>query len=102
MLENLCAIALYKKYTSDDEPRLYYYNKNVEVDFYIPEEGMAIQASYSLDDAETKNREVGALVALHKLHPLKKAIIITYDEEETVVVNDLNIEVVPCWKWLLR
>ena len=101
LLENLCAISLYKKYAGDDEPRLYYYNKNIEVDFYIPEDGMAIQASYSLDDAETKKREVGALVAMHKLHPLKKAMIITYDEEEVIIVNDLRIEVIPCWKWLL-
>ncbi|MBQ3152056.1 MAG: ATP-binding protein [Bacteroidaceae bacterium] len=101
LLENLCAIALYKKYTSDDEPRLYYYNKNVEVDFYIPEEEMAIQASYTLCDEETRKREVGALVALHKLHQLKKAVIVTYDEEDTLVINGLNIEVVPIWKWLL-
>ena len=101
LLENLCAIALYKKYTSDDEPRLYYYNKNVEVDFYIPEKDIAIQASYSLDDEDTKRREIGALVALHKLHPLKKAIIITYDEEDVITSNDLTIELIPIWKWLL-
>lgn len=101
LLENLCAIALYKKYTSDDEPRLYYYYKNVEVDFYIPEEDIAIQASYSLDDEDTKKREIGALVALHKLHPLKKAIIITYDEEDVITSNDLTIELIPIWKWLL-
>lgn len=101
LLENLCAIALYKKYTSDDEPRLYYYNKNVEIDFYIPEEDIAIQASYSLDDEDTKKREIGSLVALHKLHPLKKAIIITYDEEDVITSNDLTIELIPIWKWLL-
>jgi predicted AAA+ superfamily ATPase len=101
LLENLCAIALYKKYASDDEPRLYYYNKNVEVDFYIPEEEMAIQASYTLCDEETRKREVGALVALHKLHQLKKAVIVTYDEEDTLVINGLKIEVIPIWKWLL-
>jgi predicted AAA+ superfamily ATPase len=40
-------------------------------------------------------------VALHKLHPLKKAIIITYDEEDVITSNDLTIEVIPIWKWLL-
>lgn len=62
---------------------------------------MAIQASYSLSNEETQKREIGALAALHKLHPLKKAVIITYDEEDTIVINDLNIEVIPIWKWLL-
>ncbi len=102
LLENLCAITLQKKYNSDSGlPKLYYYNQNVEVDFYLPEEGVAIQASYSLTDAETREREVDALAALHKVHPLKKAVIITYDEEETFEQGNLTIEVIPIWKWLL-
>lgn len=101
LLENLCAITLYKKYNTDSESaRLYYYNRGVEVDFYVPEEGLAIQASYTLADASTRKREVDALAALHKLHPLKQALIITYDEEETIQQGDLNVKAIPIWKWL--
>ena len=101
LLENLCAITLHKKYnTIPENPRLYYYNHNIEVDFYVPEEGLAIQASYTLTDADTRKREVDALLALHKIHPLKQALIITYDEEETIEEGGLTIEVVPIWKWL--
>lgn len=100
LLENLCAITLYKKYNTHTEtPMLYYYNQNVEVDFFVPEEGLAIQASYTLTDAGTRKREVDALVALHKLYPLKKAVIITYDEEESIQEGGLAIEVLPMWKW---
>lgn len=100
LLENLVAITLNKKYNHDAEmPHLYYYNRNIEVDFYVPEEGLAIQVSYTLEDADTRKRETSALVALHQLHPLRKAVIITYDEEETIEAEGLQIEVIPIWKW---
>lgn len=103
LLENLCAITLYKQYNkTESAPQLYYYNKNVEVDFYIPDDAIAIQASYSIQNTETKVREVSALIALNKLYPLKRAIIITYDEEEIIEESNLTIEVIPIWKWLLR
>ena len=102
LLENLCAITLHKRYATDDASRLYYYNKNIEVDFYIPEEAMAIQVSYSLEDPETRKREINALSLLHKAFPLKKALVITYDEEGIMETNGLTIEIVPVWKWLLQ
>lgn len=102
LLENLCAITLHKKYnTSSETPQLYYYNQNVEVDFYIPEASLGIQASYTLADMDTRKREVDALIALNKQHPLQKAMIITYDEEEIIQEGGLTIEVVAIWKWLL-
>lgn len=79
---------------------LYYYNRNIEVDFFVPEENLAIQVSYSIEDADTRKREISALVALNKICPLKEAFIITYDEEETIETNNLRIEVKPVWKWL--
>jgi len=102
LLENLCAINLYKKYNGNaEEPRLYYYNRNIEVDFYVPDEALAIQASYSIQDEETRRREVKALVELNKLSPLQRACIITYDQEEKIETGNLSIEVIPVWKWLL-
>lgn len=102
LLENLCAIHLQKRYnTDDDAPRLFYYNRNVEVDFFVPDESLAIQVSYSIQDSETYKREINALVALNTLAPLKKTYIITYDEEETIEASGLTIEVIPIWKWLL-
>lgn len=102
LLENLCAINLLKRYPSDDEPRVFYYSKNIEVDFYVPEDGLAIQASYNINDTTTREREVSALVSLNATYPLKKAVIITKDQEETIVSGDLTIEVLPVWKWLLK
>lgn len=105
LLENICAIQLFRQYGAIDdnsvEPRFFYYYNNVEVDFYVPDEAYAVQVSYSLANQSTKKREVNALVALNKLRPLRKAQIVTFDEEETIEAEGLHIGVVPVWKWLL-
>ncbi len=101
LLENLVAIALKKRYGALDEDNLYYYNKSVEVDFFVPNEKLAIQVSYSLLDYETREREVGALQKLSKAIDLDRMLIITMDEEETIPIGEASIEVIPIWKWLL-
>ena len=98
LLENLCAITLYKKYGSG----LYYFNKGIEVDFFVPEEGLGIQASYRMSDEATQKREMKALAALHSFKPLRQAIIITYEDEGTMEYNGLEIELKPVWKWVLE
>lgn len=101
LLENLCAIHLLKKYSNADEPQLFFYNRNIEVDFYIPDEKLAIQASFDMSETETWEREISALVALHKVFPLQRAQIVTRDTELQTEHAGLSIEVIPIWKWLL-
>ena len=99
LLENVCAVHLYRKY----ENNLYFYNKNIEVDFFVPDEAYAVQASYSINDEETRKREVDGLKKLHNFSPLKRMVIVTFDEEETIKFDDgSSIEVIPAWKWLLE
>ena len=102
LLENLCAIHLLKRYSNTDEPRLFYFSRNIEVDFYVPEAGLAVQASYDIYDDETRQCEVSALVSLHKVFPLQRAVIVTRDQEEQMTEGSLTIEVIPIWKWLLE
>ncbi|MBP5525712.1 MAG: ATP-binding protein [Paludibacteraceae bacterium] len=101
-LENVVALTLMRRYGIDD--RVYFYNYNVEVDFVIPEKEMAIQVCYTLGDegSDTFNRETKSLVTLAKRFPYKKLLIVTYNEENTIYVNDTEIEVVPLWKWMLE
>jgi hypothetical protein len=90
---------LFRKY----EDKLYYYNKNIEVDFYIAEEAYAIQASYSIGNEETLKREIDGLKKLHSFQPLKRMVIVTFDEEDTIMLDDGRvIEVIPAWKWLME
>ena len=98
LLENLVAIQLRRLYGDE----VYYYNSNVEVDFYLPESQLAIQACYSLSDVETYNREVNGLLQLAKYIEIKKMLIITKDEERVTSENGVDIEVIPIWKWLLH
>jgi Predicted ATPase (AAA+ superfamily) len=50
LLENIVAIELKKRYGDG----LYYYNRSVEVDFFIPDTNRAIQVSYSIANEVTK------------------------------------------------
>lgn len=102
LLENLCAIHLMKKYGNTDEPHLFYYSRNIEVDFYVPESGLAVQSSFDINDEETRRREVSALISLHKAFSLQRAVIVTRDHEEQISEGGITIEVIPVWKWLLE
>ena len=100
LLENLVAINLIRQFGKEDA--VFFYNKGVEVDFYIPEEQWAIQVSYSIKDLETKERETDALIKLSKVLPCRRLLIITFDEESVLQIdNHSRIEVIPVWKWLL-
>lgn len=96
LLENIVAIRLFKQYGD----ALYYYNKNVEVDFVVPDAGLAVQVSYSLRDEQTRSREVNALVSLSRFMNIGTALIISKDQEETIEQEEVTIKVVPVWKWL--
>lgn len=98
LLENMVAIKLKQQYGDN----LYFYNKNIEVDFFIPSERKAIQASYSIADDSTKLREVKALLKLSEAYSLNKLEIVTWDEENTIEENGMTIQIIPIWKWLLR
>lgn len=103
LLENLVALQLFRKYGHDmDNERVFFYNNNFEVDFYIPEDELAIQACYSLRDEETLNREIDALKKLPKRIECRRRIILTFDEETTFTDQHGTIEVIPCWKWMLE
>lgn len=97
LLENLCAINLYKRYGKG----VYYFNRNIEVDFYVPDEKLAIQASFRMSEEATVEREIKALVALHGLYETQRNLIITYEDEEIMERDGIKIEIIPVWKWLL-
>ena len=103
LMENLVALQLFRIYGHDqDNERVYFYNSNVEVDFYVPEDELAIQVSYSISrDIDTREREVGALQKLPKALACKRRIILTYDEQQIIEDEYGKIEVIPCWKWML-
>ena len=59
-----------------------------------------MQVCYSLQDIETRKREINALLKMSKQIEVKRWIIITKDEEDNLSEQGINIEVIPSWKWL--
>ena len=99
-LENLVAIELIRRYGTEN---VYFFENNVEIDFYVPSEKLAIQVSMQvLDNIDTKERETRAFVKLNNFIPDSKCILITNSEEATLNCDGIEIDVVPVWKWLLE
>ena len=77
LLENMVALSLFRKYGHDDDnERVFFYHSNVEVDFYVPEDELAVQVSYSIADPDTLHRETDALGKLPQVYPCRRRIII--------------------------
>ena len=104
LLENAVALELFRKYGHDtDNERVFFYNNNVEVDFYVPEDELAIQVSYSVNGNEyTMKREVEALQKLPAIEACKQRLIITFDERDTIEDKYGKIEIIPYWEWVLK
>ena len=99
LLENIVAVTLRRKYGDGS----YFWNsKNAEVDFVVPEEGLAVQVSYSMADADTFKRETDGLIKLSSVQPVKRMIVVTMDEERIAEKEGFQIELIPLWKWLLE
>lgn len=100
LLENLVASTLVRKYGIENV--FFYEDKNSELDFYIPDQSLAIQVSYSIHDESTKQREISSLVQFSKYRKSKRNIILIYDKEEALIEEGVEIQVLPVYKWLLE
>ncbi len=79
-------------------------NNRAEVDIVI-KEGLdireVIQVCYHIENPETYNREIKGLLATKKqLHP-ERYTIISNDTKRTDIVDDIKVDIIPLWKWLL-
>lgn len=101
LLENEVAVAMLDAFGEG----LHYLKspKNgIDVDFYVPEQGLAVQVAYSLSDS-AKPREVGNLVKLANISDSALRLLIVTKEEERVIEEDgKRIEIKPAWKFLLQ
>lgn len=100
LLENLVAIHLKRKY---GEVRFLKSQRHgIDVDFYIPETGLAIQVAYRLS-TEAREREISALTRLARHFPsAKNFVVVTMDEQDSLDLEGLHIPVIPVGKFLLE
>ena len=98
-LENAVFLELKRNYRE----LFYYRDSHSECDFIINEMNaitQAIQVTYDMSDEDTKHREVKGLVAACKKFKLNKGVIVTYDTEDEIIQDEINISLVPFYKWV--
>ena len=99
LLENLVFIELKRR----EKEIFYYYEKN-ECDFVIRKGNKiteAIQVCYELN-GNNKERELSGLVEAMNKFNLKEGLILTYDQDDELIINNKIIKVIPIWKWILE
>lgn len=101
LLENEIAVALFDRFGGG----LHYIRSaktGIDVDFYIPEVGLAVQVAYSIAGGARK-REIDNLMRLARVDDAtERLVIVTKEEEESIEHDGMRIEVMPAWKFLLK
>lgn len=87
--------------------RIFYHKtpSGKEIDFVVEEESgeiQLIQVSVEMSQETTRRREIDALVEASSELGLEKATIVTFDMQESVEIDGLEIEILPFWKWALE
>lgn len=99
VLENVVAVELHRRGIE-----AFYFLKRRECDFILkrgtrPAE--AIQVCWELKDSN-RDRELQGLREAAESLNLKKAAILTYNQEDRAAAGKLPVSITPVWKWLLQ
>ncbi|MCK4730529.1 MAG: ATP-binding protein [Candidatus Aenigmarchaeota archaeon] len=106
IMENIVALELKRRQMFNPSFEFYYWKdyQQREVDFVV-KEGLKvkqlIQVCFDINNRETKEREIKALLKGIKEFKLKEGLIITEDLEKEEIIEDIKIIYKPLWKWLL-
>lgn len=100
ILENIVFMELKR-----ESKEVYYHKENKECDFVI-RDGYniteAIQVTQSLENPDTRKRELDGMLDAMKAYKLKEGLILTDDTEDEIEIEGKKIFVKPIWKWLLQ
>ena len=86
---------------------MYYYRtkNNKEVDFLMKQKGLKnklIQVCWDLTDEKTKKREIDNLNKAMEELRLDEGLILTYNTEDKVLIDEREITILPVYKWILN
>ncbi len=98
-LENLIFLHLRSRYSE-----LYYFDDKGECDFFVMKNGNVtslIQVCYELTP-DNLNRELNGLLNAMRFFKLKKGIIVTFDKQDFIKQDGLEVEVVPAHQFLMQ
>lgn len=102
-LENAVFMQLNRNRLPSD--KISYYQGDTECDFVFQRGDRVvqlIQATWSMADPETRERELKGLLEVSSATGCDNLWVITCDEENSWDRNGKQIRVVPAWKWLLN
>lgn len=106
LLENLVFIELLRRNFKPGFDVFYYRTRNdKEVDFLV-RKGHAvkqlIQVCYELTNSKTLKRETEALAEASTELGCTNLLLINWDKDEIIEKNELNIQLIPAYKWLFN
>lgn len=101
LMENVVFLELRRR-----EKELYYFKdeRGREVDFLVKDGNKVselIQVSYSVEEPETFEREVSALLSASEKLDCENLTVINWDRDDLIDVKGKRIRLVPLWKFLL-
>ena len=107
LMENCVAVQLIKNKLNTPDLDVFYWkdHQQREVDFVLktgPKIEELIQVSYVSDKNEIEKREIKSLVKASEELKCKNLLIITWDYEDEIIVEDKKIRCIPLWRWLLQ
>ena len=82
---------------------IHYFKEEHEIDFLITENSQPCaiyQACYDISDSKTETREVQAIIEAAKINKLKKAVIVTANQNMQINKPGVKIEVMAYPKWV--
>ena len=98
LLENAVFLELKRK-----GKEIFYADYNGECDFIIEDktgENLAVQVTWELGE-HNKGREIKGLVKTCEKLDIKDAEIITFAQEDSYKKNNIKVNTIPFWKWIL-
>ena len=104
LFENIVLLELYRRKSLNNFD-LFYYKKNMEVDFVIYKSNQVeelIQVCYHLENEKTLKREIRSLIQASIELNTEKLSIISLTEKQKIETMGKTIEIIPIYEWLLE
>jgi len=107
LMENFVFLELVKKGYEENRDVFYVDFQSGEIDFLV-KEGLQIkqliQVTYASNKDEIEQREIKALEKTYEIFKKDRPelLIITWDYEDVLKKDNLEIKCIPLWKWLLN
>jgi uncharacterized protein len=106
LLENMVMIELLRRGNQPGLALFYHRTRNnKEIDFVVRKGHTVqqlIQVCFDISSTKTRKRELAALAEASGELQCSNLLIITWNHEEFIIQQEITIQCLPAWKWLLE